>query len=153
MKKTELLERVRAAHERLTRALDGLTEEEASRTGLTAEWSVKDALAHIIAWEQTGAEALEGMLAGTYEPRRFDKESIDRFNAGATAERRGRTLGELSEEFGAAHRRMTGVLGRLPEEVEESTPAYKFAEGVTFRHFAHHAEQIEKFRQSNTREP
>ena len=62
------------------------------------------------------------------------------------AERRGRALAELAEEFGAAHRRMTEVLGRLPEEVDESTPAYKFTEAVTFRHFAHHAAQIEEWK-------
>ena len=51
MKKTELMERVREAHEKLTGALEGLSEEEATRTGLNPNWSIKDALSHISAWE------------------------------------------------------------------------------------------------------
>jgi uncharacterized protein (TIGR03083 family) len=149
MKKTELLERVRAAREEMERALEGLSEEDATRPGLNPNWSVRDALAHVVAWEIEGANAIEGLRAGTYSPRPFDKETIDLFNEQAVAERRRRTFAEVRSEFEDAHERMTGVLESLPEEVEERTPVYKFAEGVTFKHLSHHAAQIEQWKKNN----
>ena len=146
MKKTELLERVRAAREAMERALEGLSEEDATRKGLNPNWSVRDALAHVVAWEIEGANAIEGLRAGTYAPRPFDKEAIDLFNDQAVTERRGRTFAEVRAEFEEAHTRMTGVLESLPEEIEERTPVYKFAEGVTFKHLSHHAAQIEEWK-------
>jgi uncharacterized protein (TIGR03083 family) len=146
MKKTELLERVRTAHAEMLRALEGLTEEDATREGLNPSWSVRDALAHVVAWEAEGARVIESIRAGTYQPRPFDKESIDRFNEEAVAERRGRTFAEVRAEFDAAHRAMESVLESLPEEIEERTPTYKFAEGVTFKHLSHHAAQIEEWK-------
>ena len=147
MKKTELQERVRAAHEKLTGALEGLSEEQATRAGLTSEWSIKDALSHIAAWEIEGARALSEIERGTWQPQRFDKQAIDEFNARVVRERRARTFGEVRAEFDAAHARMEEMVAKLPDEVDEKTPAYKFVEGVTFRHHAHHAEQIEKYRE------
>ena len=149
MKKTELLERVRSAREAMERALEGLSEEDATRAGLNPNWSVRDALAHVVAWEIEGANAIEGIRAGTYAPRPFDKETIDLFNEQAVAERRGRTFAEVRAEFEEAHTRMTGVLESLPEEIEERTPVYKFAEGVTFKHLSHHAAQIEEWKKNN----
>jgi uncharacterized protein (TIGR03083 family) len=149
MKKAELLERVRAAHGEMERALEGLSEEDATRAGLNPNWSVRDALAHVVAWEIEGANAIEGIRAGTYVPRPFDHETIDLFNEQAVSERRGRTFAEVRAEFDRAHRRMTGVLEALPDEVEERTPVYKFAEGVTFKHLSHHAAQIEEWKKNN----
>ncbi len=149
MKKTELLERVRVAHGEMERALEGLSEEDATRAGLNPNWSVRDALAHVVAWELEGARAIEGLRAGTYTPRPFDKETIDRFNEEAVSERRGRTFAEVRAEFDDAHRRMTGVLETLPDEIEERTPVYKFAEGTTLKHLSHHAAQIEEWKKNN----
>jgi len=148
MKKAELLELVGGAHARLARALGGLSEDEAGRTGLTAKWSVKDALAHITAWEQEGARLLAGVIDGTERPRRYGDEEIERFNEEAVAARRGRTLDELVGEADGAHAAMLAAVGRLPEEVDENSPAYKIAHGFTIEHMTHHAAQIEKYRES-----
>lgn len=147
MLKTELQERVRSAHHKLTQALDGLSDEEATRAGFTSEWSIKDALSHIAAWEIEGARILDEIQKGTWQPQRLDKQLIDDFNARVVAERRERTMREVREEFDRAHAQMEAMIAQLPDEVNEKMPAYKFVEGVTFRHHAHHAEQIEKFRE------
>ena len=147
MNKSELLERVREAHEKLAKALEGLTEEEATRTGLTPEWSVRDALAHITAWEIEGVRAISEIQDGTWKPQRLDKEAIDQFNAHAVESRRENSMSEVRLEFDEAHREMEHtIVNLLADEVEESSPAYKFVEGTTFRHHTHHAEQIEEYR-------
>lgn len=146
MKKAELLELVGGAHGRLSRALEGLTEEEASRAGLTANWAVKDSLAHVTAWELEGARLIEGIVDGTARPRRYSDEEIERFNEEAVTSRRGRALSELLGETDAAHAAMLAAVGRLPGEVDENSPACKIARGFTVDHMTHHAGQIEKWR-------
>ena len=146
MKKTEIQERVRAAHRKLTDALAGLSEEEAARVGLTNEWSVKDALAHISAWETEGEQRLREIAAGTWQPQRLSHEMIDDFNARAVGERKTRSWAELREEFDRAHASLEEFIASLPDEIDEKSPTYKFIEGVTFRHHEHHAGQIENYR-------
>ena len=147
MNKTELLERVHNAHAKLVSALDGVSEEQATRTGLNPNWSIKDALAHVAAWEIEGVRVLSDIQAGTWKPQKFDQQSIDDFNARAVESRRSSSMSEVRAEFDEAHREMERAIETLlPDEVDESSPAYKFVEGTTFRHHAHHAAQIEKFR-------
>lgn len=146
MKKTELLERVRAAHGKLTTALDDLTEEQATRVGLNAQWSVKDALAHIAAWELEGVRIIGEIQQGTWKPQKLDQQLIDDFNARATEERRNLSMEQVRAEFNSAHRKMEDTLAALPDEIDESSPTYKYAEGVTFRHHAEHAAQIEEWK-------
>ncbi|HWT02643.1 MAG TPA: DinB family protein [Pyrinomonadaceae bacterium] len=146
MKKTELQERVRETHEGLTRALEGLTEEEATRVGLNAQWSIKDALSHIAAWEIEAARIIKEIQDGTWKPQRLNQEMIDEFNRQAVESRRERSFPQVREEFDAAHTEMERVIDSLPDEVDESKPAYKYIEAVTFKHFAHHGAQIQKMR-------
>lgn len=147
MRKTELLERVYVAHERLTKALEGLTEEQATRVGLNAEWSVKDALAHVAAWEIEGVRSISEIQAGVWKPQKFDKQSIDEFNAHAVESRRQNSMSEVRLEFDEAHREMErSIVSLLPDEVDESSPAYKFVENTTFHHHTSHAEQIEQWK-------
>jgi uncharacterized damage-inducible protein DinB len=148
MKKTELLERVRGAHEKLVKALEGLTEEEATRVGLNPQWSVKDALAHVAAWEIEGVRIISEIQSGTWKPQKLDKEKIDEFNAHAVESRRENSMSEVRLEFDEAHQEMERtIVSLLPDEVDESSPAYKFVEGVTFRHHTQHAAQIEEWKE------
>ena len=145
MKKSELLERARGAHGALTSALEGLTEESAARVGVNPQWSVKDMLAHIAAWEAEGvrrfAETGEGGSTA-----KLDQEAIDGFNAAAVEERRSKSFGELREEYEEAYRGITGALEALPDELDESSREYRFAEIVTVIHPTHHAAQIEEWK-------
>lgn len=146
MNKTELQQRVRESHKGLVAALDGLTEEEATRVGLNENWSVKDALSHIAAWEIEAARIINEIQNGTWKPQRMSKETIDEFNRQAVESRRERSMPQVREEFDAAHSEMERVIGTLPEEVDESTPTYKYIENVTFKHFASHGAQIEQWK-------
>lgn len=147
MKKNEIVERVRASHQKLTDALEGLTEEDGTSPGLNAQWSIKDALSHITAWEIEGARSIREIQAGTWKPGKLNRELIDDFNARAVAERAARSFAEVREEFDAAHSEMERVIAALPDEIDEKSPTYKFIEGVTFKHHAHHAAQIANYRE------
>lgn len=146
MKKTELQERVSVSHRGLVETLEGLSEEEATRKGLTKEWSIKDALSHISAWEIETARIITEIQNGTWKPQRLNQELIDEFNRQAVESRQGDSMPQVREEFDAAHREMERIIESLPEEVDESLPTYKYIEAVTFKHFAHHGAMIRKFR-------
>ena len=148
MNKTEMQAGVRESRGRMNDMLDGLTEEDAARVGLNANWAIKDALAHVVAWERQGAQSVNEILNGTYQQQKLDKETINAFNARATEERRGRTLAELREEMQAAQSAIDSAIALLPEEADEATAgAFKFVEIVSARHYAQHAAQIEEWRQ------
>jgi hypothetical protein len=146
MKKTELQERVRETHQGLVEALEGLSEDEATRKGLTAEWSIKDALSHISAWEIEVARIVGEIQNGTWKPQRLNNEMIDEFNRQAVESRQNDSMPQVREEFDAAHREMERIIESLPEEVDESTPTYKYIEAVTFKHFAHHGALIKEWK-------
>jgi hypothetical protein len=146
MKKTELKERVSESHRKLTSALEDLTEEQATRKGLNPQWSIKDALAHIAAWEIAGARMLTEIQNGTWKPQKINKEIIDGFNAEAVEARKEHSMPQVREEFDAAHREIERLIETLPDEVDESSPTYKYLEAVTFTHLTHHAAQIEKWK-------
>jgi|ERR1044071_806228 hypothetical protein len=146
MKKTELQERVSATHGGLVKALEGLSEEEATRKGLTEQWSIKDALSHISAWEIEAARIIGEIQNGTWKPQRLNQELIDEFNRQAVEDRQGHSMPQVREEFDAAHREMERLIESFPEEVDESSPIYKYVEAVTFKHFAHHGALIEEWK-------
>lgn len=145
MKKAELLERARGAHAEFVGALEGWDEERAARVGVNPRWSVKDVLAHIAAWEAEAVGVLTKLRAGETVPN-FDRGMIDGFNAAAVEERNARTFEELRAEYAEAHRRIEEVLEGMPEEVDESSREYRFAEIVAVIHPAHHAAQVEEWR-------
>jgi uncharacterized damage-inducible protein DinB len=147
MKKSEIEERVRESHNKLTDALEGLSEEQGTRKGLNPQWSIKDALSHIAAWEIEGARIIREIQAGVWKPQRLSHQLIDDFNSRAVEERAGRSFAEVREEFDRAHGEMQQVITSLPDEIDEASPTYKFIEGVTFRHHAHHAGQIADWKQ------
>ncbi len=60
--KVELLKDIQVEHARLDKMLSTLTAEEMIRPGVVGDWSVKDVLAHLAAWEQ--------LLLGWYEAGR-----------------------------------------------------------------------------------
>lgn len=50
--KTELLAEIKIQRQRLEKNLAGLSVEELRRPGVCGDWSIKDILAHLAAWEQ-----------------------------------------------------------------------------------------------------
>ncbi|HEX8097593.1 MAG TPA: maleylpyruvate isomerase N-terminal domain-containing protein, partial [Pyrinomonadaceae bacterium] len=102
MQRSELIGRMRESHERLARALDGLSEEQATRKGLNPQWSVKDCLAHIAAWEIEGTNIVKAMAGGKWVPQEMDMSLINKYNARAIEQRVNNSMREVTDEFNAA---------------------------------------------------
>ena len=73
----------------LLAAIGGLDEAALDRTGVVGDWSIKNVLAHIAAWEAWVVESLPARMTTGTTPQDFRQraEDEDRFNAEEVAER------------------------------------------------------------------
>jgi len=73
----------------LLAAIGGLEEAALDRNGVIGDWSIKNVLAHIAAWEAWVVEALPARMATGATPHDFRQraQDEDRFNAEEVAER------------------------------------------------------------------
>jgi hypothetical protein len=73
----------------LLATIDGLDEAALDRKGIVGDWSIKNVLAHIAAWEAWVVEALPARMTTGTTPQDFRQraEDEDRFNAEEVAER------------------------------------------------------------------
>jgi hypothetical protein len=147
MHRTELQEKMSRAYTDLAAALDGLDSRAASEPGLTANWSVKDAVAHIVAWEREGLTQLAEVAKNTWTARPMDSASVNAFNERAVTDRAGKTMQEVLAELAGAHREMEQALGSMPDEIEKSSVEYAIIKGIAINHARHHAAQIQQWRQ------
>jgi hypothetical protein len=142
LKKEELLGRVNEVHRRVTSVLNELTERQATRVGLNAHWSVKDLLAHLTSWKERGAAELVRIENGTWQPQKIEMEAVHQFNAAVINERRTLSMAVVRADFERAHDEMLRLIVALPDEVDESSPAFRVVNGSCIRHVAHHAAQL-----------
>jgi Mycothiol maleylpyruvate isomerase N-terminal domain len=108
-------ELIRAEDERwleLFEILRGLPDARAHEVGVTAEWSVKDLLAHLGCWMAEAAHVLERKRLGTFERQPLDVEARNREFYEAC---RDLDLPTVRAEMESARTRMLQEWGALPE--------------------------------------
>jgi len=105
----EELDRTRAA---LLDAVDGLDEDALERKGTVGEWSIKNVLAHLAAWEAWVVQALPARLATGVTPAELRARIADedRYNAEEIGEREELTA---SEQLIDLERTRTALLDEL----------------------------------------
>jgi len=144
----ELLSQLEAARQELVAALQGLPEEKMT-TPMLGEWSVRDVLAHIAAWDEVAAQDLRRLAKGrvpTVAAIR-GQEDVDRWNGFFVAARRPFPLSQVLAELEENRAYLRQVLAELPEALfGEGQPGRTFCE-IPARHDREHAEQIRRWRQ------
>ncbi len=114
MSKADFLERMRAGRAGLNEAISGLTEDQMSQDIVAGEWSVKDILAHIAAWQGEVVIALERV--GPNESQALIDESVDEWNQRRVDERRRLPLVDVIQEFQDTHDRLLALLTASSDE-------------------------------------
>ncbi len=124
--KTEVLAAIRDEHRQLEELLAGLTESEITAPVLDAGWSVKDSLAHLVAWERLMLGWVESTMRGVapvvYSPEFFapDDEAQEAvgplLNEHIFQENRGRSLDDVLADFRRTHEEVVEKIGALSEE-------------------------------------
>jgi hypothetical protein len=108
--------------------LDALSPEQMEEPGYTAEWSVKDLMAHLAAWCSEASRYFQQMRMGTYRLTEEDIAAIDR---DATNQRfyeasRDLSMHDVKAEWFSSRSQMLLDWGELPEV--DGTAVYWFRE-------------------------
>jgi len=144
--KAILLRDTDEAFAELHRAIDGLTEEEASRVWL-GTWGVREILIHISGWHDAMAAALDNVARGKAAYAEGMYDDYDAWNARFVAERAGVKLADVVAELDASHRRLVAAADGVPEaQFAEGGAGRGPLEGAGAGHYREHETQIHEWR-------
>jgi uncharacterized protein (TIGR03083 family) len=144
------------ARQRLLQSFEGLSEADMLRGGVCGEWSVRDLLAHLAAWDRSTTDMYRSMLMGERPPfLDLDDAGIERFNAQSHEETANASLDEVIAELHASREEMLQLLREVDNEKlfapapgdEHSELAIAACIRVTVDHDEEHAEMIEMWRE------
>jgi uncharacterized protein (TIGR03083 family) len=146
------------SHVLVMETIDDLPETQWDVPGACGDWSVKDIIAHLTAYEVLLRDALK-TFAGS-EPTAyllaFAKDNQDHFNAAAVARHRYATAQQIEDDYNEAQMQTTSLLAQIPagKAAQKGTvpwfgPDLSLAELVNdlYTHTREHCEQIKRFRE------
>lgn len=117
--KDQLLKDIHTERRRLEKNLSVLSAKEMTEPGVMGTWSVKDILAHLVAWEKlllnwysTGVQGCTPDIA----PVGMSQKSINALNQHIFEKNQGRSLDDILAEFHASYQKVIKVIEAIPEE-------------------------------------
>lgn len=117
MNRQQLLGKIDAPWLAFRESWAGLTDDQLAQPGVTGDWSVKDIIGHVTAWEEEALKHLPHILEGKRPPRySVTYGGIDAFNALKTEENRRRSLDEVLGRAEKIHLELIHYLQGAPEE-------------------------------------
>ncbi len=151
MNKQQMVEKIERAWADLTDAIQGLSEEHMQQPGVTANWSVKDILAHISVWEEESLKHLPDILHGG-RPTRYSVlyGGIDAFNAQMTEQFRALPMREVLRRLEDTHQRLLAYVGQSPEDAYATDTRFRRRlRWDTYSHYPIHAAAIREWRRQH----
>ncbi len=154
MDKQRLLDLNRVEHDFLRRTADLLSPEQQATAAIMPDWTVKDLLAHVTAWEQHFIAQAEAAQQGEPVDRPaggYTEENIDRMNAASHAASKDTPLTEVMAAFERSFFTFQRTIARLPDEALFTSGYYdftgkaclwQFAAANGYDHYREHAEMI-----------
>lgn len=161
--KDQLLKDIHTERNRLHKLLSTLAKSEMEQTGIIGAWSVKDILAHLVAWERFLIDWYQAGIQGCapiITPVGMSKKMIDDLNQDIFEKNQNRPLDEILSEFYATYEEVLNVLETISEQDMfehnrfEWTGVLTLADyiaGNTCNHYAWAKTQIRKQVKRNTR--
>jgi hypothetical protein len=156
--KEQLLKDIATERTRLEKCLSMLNEKDMVQPGVTGQWSVKDILAHLAAWEQLLLEWYQAGLGGypeAHEPVGMKRKLIDALNQEIYAQNRGRELDAVLVDFHRSYQQVFMIVSAIPEEDLFAPGRYSwtgrftladYVAGNTCNHYAWAGTQILKWK-------
>jgi hypothetical protein len=150
--KATVLNRLQAERARFEATLAQLTDRQIIEVRVLNEWTAKDILAHITAWECQLLcwlnQAAQGQSPDMPAPGTWS-EYIEWFNAHAYAENRDRSLASVRAAFVQVYQQLVAELRALPEDPNdrlwsvcwEGQPPWGFI-ATYYKHYQEHGRQI-----------
>ncbi len=138
MKRDELLAALVAARARLDAALEGMNPEELTAPGRAGDWSVKDLLAHVTAWDVDLLTNLGKVKRGQKSGRtQWDQAGIQAQNDAWQAEMKNRPLERVLADYDGVHEQLLRVVQSL-SDAELEAPADWLQGRPLFQYFVDH---------------
>lgn len=130
----------------------GLTDDDLLESGVTGDWSVKDILAHVTAWEEEALTHLPTILDGGRPPNYSDVHGgIDAVNAQLTEQGRTRSLARMRRQLEATHQRLLDYVRDVPpEQLVGETRFRRRLRDDTYGHYPEHTEAIRSWREQRS---
>ena len=139
---------------KLLAALEGLSEGEMTRSGAVGRWSVRDVLAHILAWEEEAVTRLDLLAAERPQDiaRITDEEELETWNARAHERYAGLPLAEVMRRLAEVQGQILAGLDSLSEERLGTdagpVPVRNWLPDCTYAHEQEHCADILAWRRS-----
>ncbi len=151
MTKDELLAAIRRDRALLDTLVAGLDEAQMLDPALDGGWSVKDALAHIAAWERLCTSWLDAIARGE-TPARSEVQDVNATNARFYEQARATALADVMTESARSYQAIVEAVERLPaadlaDEKRFGWPTARVVSGNTDDHYREHIAQIEAWLQ------
>jgi hypothetical protein len=148
MQKSQLLNWLLEQHQKWQALLDRIGSARMDQPGVSADWSMKDIVAHLTGWNRWLVARLRAAERGEPEPPPpwpAQLQSEDDINAWIYAANHGRSVRDVLVDSQEAYQQLRAVIARLPDDVriEVIEPAYylvwvgdqRFTAGEFFYHF------------------
>jgi hypothetical protein len=154
--KSELMAELDLEWANIERICFSMSEADMLTPGVEGEWSVKDILCHLSAWEKYLLDRLGYALTGQHPlyPAMSSWDDVHRFNAQVYADNKDRPLTSVIIEFRSLYRGVMTVLESLDDEVLNQPYSYDFPDDAltllqliranTYEHYREHCIAIEK---------
>ena len=154
MKRDELLAALVAARAKLDAALAGMGPEEMTAPGPVGDWSVKDLLAHVTAWDVDLLTNLGKVRRGQKPGRtQWDSAGIQAQNEAWQAELKDRPLERVLADYAGVHQQLLrGVRSLSDAELEapadwlQGRPLAKYFVDHVVTHEDEHAVELAEWR-------
>lgn len=117
--KAQLLEVMQSEHDALDTMLAALTPEQMTSVSVTTQWSIKDVLAHLSAWEQLCLGWYKAGQRGqtpALPAEGFNWAQIPALNKQIFEAHHARPLAEVQQQYQASYRRIRKTVEALSEE-------------------------------------
>ena len=155
MTKDELLRAIQKSRAELEAVLAGLTEEQMTDPGVMGDWSVKDILSHLTAWEAETVTLLAKTKQGKQPAAGHSDKEIDALNARWYKENKNRPLNHVLADHAGVRKQLLRQLESCSEaELNAPRPWLKnravgeWVIGDTFEHEAEHLMSLREWRQN-----
>lgn len=101
MEKQKIVDVFKTGHDNLCQLLDSLTSDQLVDVKVLGEWSVKDILAHLAAWNWEQIREIDNVLKDqpTWNDKFKSKEDQDDFNNKAVKKRKNKNIAEIIKEW------------------------------------------------------
>jgi hypothetical protein len=151
MNKSEFLNGLREEYQQWEALLNQIGEERMDQSGVAADWSIKDIVAHLTGWRRRTVARLQAAQRGEGEPPSYwpaHLQTDDDINAWIYESNHGRSVREVLSESQQVFQQMFAAIEGLPDEVLSDPARYlpwleaqSIKPGDFFGHFHEEHEQ------------